>query len=1153
VSILAEARQPKPLRPGLRSDPLWYRNAVIYQLHVRSFNDSNGDGIGDFQGLISRLDYLQELGVTAVWLLPFYPSPLKDDGYDIADYTSVNPSYGNIDDVRQFIQEAHRRRIRVITELVINHTSDQHPWFQRARRAPKGSPERDFYVWSDDPEKYQGVRIIFKDFERSNWSWDPVANQYYWHRFFHHQPDLNFDNPAVHQAVFEAMEFWLEMGVDGLRLDAVPYLYEREGTSCENLEETHAFLRKLRSHIDQHYPGRMLLAEANQWPEDAVAYFGKGEGDECHMNFHFPLMPRLFMSLRMEDRFPIIDILEQTPAVPGTGQWAMFLRNHDELTLEMVTDEERDYMWRVYASDPAARINLGIRRRLAPLLDNSRRRIELMNALLFSMPGSPIIYYGDEIGMGDNIYLGDRNGVRTPMQWSADRNAGFSRGNPQRLLLPVIIDPEYHYETVNVESQLSSPSSLLWWMRRLIALRRRHPVFGRGAIKFLTPSNSKVLAFVRQDEDERVLCVANLSRFSQPVELDLSDYAACCTPVEMFGNVAFPPIGSDGKYTLALSPHGFYWFLLQPNEGGGVGGGADEQEIQLDVPGRGLLNEDAFEHELEAVLPRLLPARRWFVSKARTIGRAKVIERLPIGAEAADAEPVQRALFLVHVEYTEGEPETYALPLAVRPASDRVTAQSMLRVVDGDGQAWSVEDGMTDEVFARGLLRLATQGGGVAGEMTRLVGRRVGRQTFDAASLAARLPEREQSNTNVVFGDQFILKLYRRLGEGTNPELEIGEHLTRVGYPQTAPLHGALELVNRAGGPARTLGVALGFVPHEDDAWSLFLDHGQRYTESLEALTAEQVAALPMPPDGWAYAAEAAVPTDVATLLADPLAHVRLLGQRSAEMHAAMADDRGDEAFRPEPYTGPYQRSLLQSMRNTLRATMQTVGQRIAQLPEATAASARRLLGREGELLASFRRIVDRPVRASRIRLHGDYHLGQVLWTGKDFVIIDFEGEPLRSVGERRLKRSPLRDVAGMLRSFDYAAWTALRQHWELLPPAGRPGVAERGIAGAALWGAWLGAEFVRAYVATARAARPDLLPPDAADTDLVLRTWLMEKALYEVRYELNSRPDWVEIPLRAVHQLLDEGTAAGTATAATDAAATPGGNGSETSEGAVR
>ena len=489
--------------PSDEDGPLWYKDAIVYELHVRAFSDSDVDGVGDIRGLIDKLDYLHDLGVTAIWLLPFFPSPLKDDGYDVSDYVDIQPVFGNMSDFRALVEEAHQRGLRIIIELVLNHTSDQHPWFQRARRAPPGSRWRDFYIWSDTTNRYREARIIFKDSEQSNWSWDSVAKAYYWHRFYSHQPDLNYDNPAVHRAIINVVNFWLRLGVDGFRVDAVPYLYKREGTTCENLPETHVYLKGLRKHIDAKFKDRMLLAEANQWPEDAVAYFG--DGDEFHMAFHFPLMPRMFMAIRMEDRFPILDILEQTPRVPDNCQWALFLRNHDELTLEMVADEERDYMYRVYAHDPVARLNLGIRRRLAPLLSNNRRKIELMNILLFSLPGTPVIYYGDEIGMGDNVYLGDRNGVRTPMQWSPDRNAGFSRTNPQKLYLPPIIDPEYHYESVNVENQQGNPDSLLWWMKRLIALRKRYRSLGRGTISFLQPENRKILAFIRQYQGEAIL------------------------------------------------------------------------------------------------------------------------------------------------------------------------------------------------------------------------------------------------------------------------------------------------------------------------------------------------------------------------------------------------------------------------------------------------------------------------------------------------------------------------------------------------------------------------------------------------------------------------------------------------------------------------
>ncbi|HEX9491798.1 MAG TPA: maltose alpha-D-glucosyltransferase, partial [Thermoanaerobaculia bacterium] len=606
----------------------WYKDAIIYQTHVKAFYDTNADGIGDFRGLTQKLDYLQDLGINILWLLPFYPSPLRDDGYDIANYTAVHPNYGTLADFKVFLREAHNRGLRVVTELVINHTSDEHPWFQKSRRARPGSPWRDYYVWSDTPEKYKDARIIFKDFETSNWAWDPIAHAYYWHRFYSHQPDLNFDNPAVHDALFKVLEFWMDVGVDAFRLDAIPYLYEREGTTCENLPETHVFLKKLRARLDALYPGKMLLAEANQWPEDSRPYFG--DGDECHMAFNFPVMPRMYMALAQEDRFPIIDIMAQTPPIPDNCQWALFLRNHDELTLEMVTDEDRDYMWRTDAADRQARINLGIRRRLAPLMQNNRGRIHLMNGLLFSFPGTPIVYYGDEIGMGDNIYLGDRNGVRTPMQWSADRNAGFSRANPQQLYLPAIIDPQYHYEQVNVEVQQSSPYSLLWWTKRLIAMRRRYRAFGRGTMEFLYPENRKILAFVRRFENETILVVANLSRLVQCFELDLSQFRGM-VPVELSGATHFPEI-TERPYFLNLSPFAFYWFALE-RQRVEVSPGAEELPL-IHAKSWGEVFADRNREVLSSAILRYVRSRRWFGGKARTVNTVAILETVPLNREA---------------------------------------------------------------------------------------------------------------------------------------------------------------------------------------------------------------------------------------------------------------------------------------------------------------------------------------------------------------------------------------------------------------------------------------------------------------------------------------------------------------------------------------
>ncbi len=545
-------------RPGwFASQPLWFKTAVFYEVYVRGFHDSNGDGHGDIRGLIEKLDYLEWLGIDCLWLLPVYPSPMRDGGYDIADFYSVHPDYGDVEDLKALIDSAHQRGIRVVADLVMNHTSSDHPWFQEARSSPD-NPKHDWYVWSDTKHRYEDVRIIFIDTETSNWTWDEDAGAYYWHRFFHHQPDLNYDNPEVQEAMLEALRFWLDLGLDGFRLDAVPYLFEREGTNCENLLETHAYLKRVRREIDERYPDRVLLAEANQWPADVVHYFGVG--DECHMAFHFPVMPRMFMALRREDAAPIIEILDQTPEIPDTCQWGLFLRNHDELTLEMVTDDERDYMYAEYANDPRMKLNLGIRRRLAPLLDNSRDEIELLTAIMFSLPGSPVLYYGDEIGMGDNIYLGDRDGVRTPMHWTSDRNGGFSRADFAALYLPPLMDPVHGFQAVNVEAQLRSPGSLLRWTQRFIALRKAHPVFGLGSYEALHTSNPRIFAHVRRHADDTILCVHNLARSAQAVELDLSRFAGM-TPTEMLGGSHFPPIG-ELPYLLTLAPRGFFWFLL---------------------------------------------------------------------------------------------------------------------------------------------------------------------------------------------------------------------------------------------------------------------------------------------------------------------------------------------------------------------------------------------------------------------------------------------------------------------------------------------------------------------------------------------------------------------------------------------------------------
>ena len=1100
----------------LDDDPLWYKDAIIYEVHVRAFNDSDGDGGGDFKGLIEKLPYLQELGVNAIWLLPFYPSPLRDDGYDIADYEDVNPMYGRLADVRKFIAESHRRGMRVITELVCNHTSDQHPWFQKARRARPGSAMREMYVWSETNQKYQDTRIIFKDFEVSNWTWDHVANAYYWHRFFSHQPDLNYDNPRVKEALFKVCDFWLDMGIDGMRLDAVPYLYEREGTNSENLPETHGFLKELRKHIDDGYRNRMLLSEANQWPEDAVAYFG--QGDECNMGFHFPLMPRLFMSIRMEDRFPIIDILAQTPAIPDTSQWALFLRNHDELTLEMVTDEERDYMYRAYTQDRAARINLGIRRRLAPLLGNERRRIELMNGLLFSLPGTPVIYYGDEIGMGDNIFLGDRNGVRTPMQWSGDRNAGFSDANRQRLYLPVITDPEYHYETVNVETQHQNPHSLLSWMKRVIALRKRHRAFGRGTLELLRPENRKILAFVRRYESEQILVIANLSRFLQTVELDLSAWKGM-VPLELFGSTELPVIG-DAPYFLTLGPHSFFWFSLQPRAtaqvpGDGQAPAATLPEIKVSSDWESVFVGRARER-LETVLLGYIKQRRWFAGKARRLKAALIKDVINVPGVDGSAY-----LVTVVVSYAEGDPDTYLVPMAYASGAESPqilerwphAAIAWLRSVDSD-QRGLLYDALGPPEFTEGMLdtiarrrRATSPGGTLVGSTTKAFARLRGPETI---RLEAALSVTEQTNNSVVFGDRLILKISRRLEEGLNPELEVGRFLTeKTSFSQIAPIAGSLEF-RRAKAEPLTLAILQGYVPNQGDAWQYTL------TTLAHFLTGGEVVSTDAPPRirrSLAQAIANDLPEVATRTVGAYLESARLLGQRTAELHAALASDPDDPAFAPERISQQDQRSIYQSLNGVALRSMELLRSQLKRLPENARDEARQVLELEPRIMSALRAFLGRRLTTTRIRVHGDYHLGQVLYTGSDFVIIDFEGEPTRSLYERRLKRLALRDVAGMLRSFHYASQTALNS--ENIPAES----TERSQAWSRLWVDSVSATFLRSYMSTAGTA--SFIPHGADDLEMQLKTMLLEKALYELRYELNTRPDWVRIPLRGILDLM--------------------------------
>jgi maltose alpha-D-glucosyltransferase/alpha-amylase len=1099
----------------------WYKDAIFYELHVKAFYDSVTDGIGDFGGLAQKLDYLETLGVTAIWLLPFCPSPMRDDGYDISDYADVHPAYGTLREFQRFLREAHRRGLRVVTELVLNHTSDQHVWFQRSRRAPPNTRWRNYYVWSDAANHYREARIIFKDFETSNWTWDPVAKAYYWHRFYSHQPDLNFDNPEVRAAMFEAVDFWLDMGVDGLRLDAVPYLFEREGTNCENLPETHALLKELRAHVDAKYKDRLLLAEANQWPEDAVTYFGAG--DECHMAFHFPLMPRLFMALRMEDRYPITDIMRLTPAIPENCQWALFLRNHDELTLEMVTDEERDYMYRTYARDREMRINLGIRRRLAPLLENDRRRIELMNALLFSLPGTPIVYYGDEIGMGDNIFLGDRNGVRTPMQWSADRNAGFSRANPQRLYLPVNIDPEYHYEMVNVESQWNNPHSLLWWMKRLMAQRKQFRAFGRGSLEFLFPSNRRVLAFVRQLEDEIVLVVANLSRFAQCAELDLSRFRGL-VPVEVFGSTRFPPV-TDKPYFLSLGPHAFFWLHLAPaavSEEALTTGSDLEHIPAIAVESLEQVFSPRTLRRIERLVPSFVRTRRWFLGSGRTLRGAEILEVVPV--------PDTRAqLLFVRCNYADADPELYLLPLSVATGDqagklltetpDLVLAR--LQIGDGDGVLYSATGEKSfSEALLAGIVRRRKFKGG-SGEVVGAHTPRMREALAEArGDLEPAIQKADQGNSSIVFGNSLVLKLFRKLENGLNPEREAQEFLTdKAGFRHMSQYLGCLEY--RPQDPDQepiTLGILGKFTRAQINGWNYTIDNLSFFFERALTLPHDDprlrdLAALAAP----GFDEQTLSSPSLNEAIGPYLENARLLGERTAELHLALASHPEIPEFAPEPFTDFDRLSLYHEMLGRMRRCFELLRNRLGELPEATQSEARVLLDREPEVRSRFQVLRDRRILASRIRQHGNYHLGEVLYTGEDFVIIDFEGDPSRPLSERRLKRPAFRDVASMIRSLHYASHAALYGKVPGVVPsdASLPELEKW----ARAWYRAVSASFVRGYLALAGAA--DFVPQGREQTRAMLIAFVLERALRDVEHEIEHRPDWARIPIHGIIDLL--------------------------------
>lgn len=1099
--------------PATDSNPDWFKDAIIYEVHVRAFKDSNGDGIGDFKGLTESISYFRNLGITALWLLPFYPSPLRDDGYDISDYFNVHSDYGTLRDFREFLNKAHDSGIKVITELVLNHTSSEHYWFKKARHSRNDSPARNMYVWSNSPEKFQDARIIFKDFEMSNWSWDPEVKAYYWHRFYSHQPDLNFQNTLVEKNIFKVIDFWMSLGVDGLRLDAVPYLFEREETNCENLPETHDFLKKLRKHIDDNFSDRMLLAEANQWPEDAAAYMGNG--DECHMAFHFPLMPRMFMSIQMEDSFPITDILQFTPPIPQNCQWALFLRNHDELTLEMVTDEERDYMYRVYAGDSRAKINLGIRRRMAPLLVNDRRKIELMNILLFSLPGTPIIYYGDEIGMGDNFYLGDRDGVRTPMQWSPDKNAGFSKVNPHRLYLPVIIDPEYHYETVNIANQDTNIASLLWWMRRIISMRKKFKVFGRGSFSILNCSNSKIFAFVRELEDEILLVVVNLSRYTQIATIDAKKFAGL-VPEEVFGKTVFPVI-KEHPYLIMLGPYDYYWFILGKNP---EETGMTEEfvsALSLKKNWEEIFRGEALIELEEKILPHYVLHCRWFGSKTKKISKLQIIENIIFKLPSNNSH-----ILLIKISFSDGQEEFYQIAISFHFKLAAISIienypQAIICDITVDGNEGILYDCIYDEYLQEILFetiafrkKVHTPNGCIYGNsrQVRII------QKDEIRNTPSRVLKAEQSNTSVIFDEKFFLKVYRRLENGINPELETMSFLSEKNFPYIPSFPGSLQYQTQKGQNI-SLAILQGYVKNSGDAWSFVGNVAKGYFESILAQGDKMLHV----PDFYPSIGNNTfkVPVEFAQFTGELfLEMISLLGKRTAQMHCVLSSDMDAPAFSPEPFSLLYQRSLFQSIQGLVQKSLRLLEKKLSSIPLTVYEDAKYLLNNEYIIIETLRQLIHQRITSSKIRIHGDYHLGQVLYTGKDFIIMDFEGEPARPLSERKLKRSPFKDVAGMIRSFDYAAYNVLisspaimETHFKALQNWVEP------------WYHHVSTLFFQSYLKESQ--NSFFVPQSPEQIEILLQSFLIEKAVYELSYELNNRPEWVSIPLKGLIRICKE------------------------------
>jgi maltose alpha-D-glucosyltransferase/alpha-amylase len=1077
----------------------WFKDAIFYELSVRSFYDSNGDGIGDFPGLIEKLDYLEELGVTTIWLLPFYPSPMRDDGYDVTEYCDVHPDYGTLTDFKSFLKEAHRRGLRVITELILNHTSDQHPWFKKARKSRAGSRARDYYVWNNTNDKYSEARILLNEDGANNWTWDSEAQAYYWHRYGRYMPELNYENPEVQLEILKVADFWLKAGVDGFRLPSVTFLFEEEGTSSENLPQTHAFVKKLRNHIDKYYENKILIAEANLWPEDAASYFGNG--DECHMSFHYPLMPRLFLALRTEDNYPIEDIIDQTPEIPNNTQWALFLRNHDELGLEMVTEEEKDYLFKAYANDPNTKFNVGINRRLAPLLNNDRRKVELLHAILFSLPGSPVLYYGDEIGMGDNVYLGGRSGVRTPMQWNMNINAGFSMANPQKLYLPVINDPVYRHETVNVRAQEENPSSLLWWTKHIIAMRKRLSVLGRGDIRFIESSNSKVLCFSRSYEKQRMIVVANLSQFSQAATLDLSDFKDCDI-TEAFSQNRFKNI-EEGEYYITVGPYGYFWFQVDIAEKKGKSESAGDLPVfESDISWERVFNNYDEVRDLERkVLPSFMKKCRWFGGKAKNVSKVNFHKVLPLKV----GDDVHY-LTIVETHYAHQLPEFYFIPMTYLRA-DRIveyTMQSVICRAEIQQASGFIIDSSYDKEFRDYLFVSMEKGVDLKIDDGVL---QFKNSMFSRINLSkevdSKLLKSDQSNTAIVYNDQYFMKFYRKIEGEINPDLEIIRFLSENTNFRNSPKYaGSIEF--KDDDSTYVFALMQEKVEHQGDAWAMTVDSVGRFYERV--LTSQKKDEVPKLVDKPTLKFEEA-PELIQELIGRGFyERIVRLGQRTAEMHIALASDDSSATFAPEGFTSNYQRSMYSALRKLVRDRFSLLENAIPKLSKDARELGKKVLALEDDILQCFSEIYKIKINAIKSRIHGDFHLGQVLFTGKDFIIIDFEGEPGFSFSERRLKKNALKDVAGMMRSIHYAAFGKI-----LLNENYRDQDREVLEVWAEQWQHYIARFYFGAYLE--RLGRPEF----TYESEVLIRTFLIEKAVYELGYELNGRPDWVIIPLRGI------------------------------------